>query len=35
VRSFYIDEQGAIYGLDNAGAAAGAYGTPAGWTAVE
>ncbi len=35
VRSFYIDEGGVVYGFDNAGAAAGAYGTPAGWAVAE
>jgi type IV pilus assembly protein PilA len=39
VNSFYIDEQGVVYEFDNAGAAAGAYGTialvAAGWTVAE
>ncbi|MBN3038662.1 MAG: type II secretion system protein [Candidatus Omnitrophica bacterium] len=39
VRSFYVDEQGAVYGFDNAGAAAGAYGSAAlvaaGWSILE
>ncbi|MBN3038661.1 MAG: prepilin-type N-terminal cleavage/methylation domain-containing protein [Candidatus Omnitrophica bacterium] len=38
VRSFYVNEQGVVYGFDNAGAAAGAYsnGPPAaGWVVAE
>ena len=37
VRSFYIDEQGTCYGIDNVGAAAGAYGAAqaAAWPVAE